>query len=91
MEAFFVLAVSAGLRRGELLGLRWSDLDLERAFLVVCRSLQRDGHHVALADTKTARSRRRIALSHGAVMALRAHHQRQEDEKRELGDAWDDT
>lgn len=89
-EALYVLAVSTGLRRGELLGLRWDDVDLDRAFLVVRRSVQREENQFVLADTKTTGSRRRVAISHGAVQTLRAHRQRQFDERR-LDEAWNDT
>jgi integrase len=90
-EALFVLAVSTGMRRGELLGLLWEDINFDRAFLVVRRSVQREGSRVVIADTKTVHSRRRIALSCGAVEALRAHRERQEHEKQRLGEAWNTT
>jgi integrase len=88
-EALFVVALSTGLRRGELLGLKWEDIDLDRAFLVVRRSAQREDSHFLMADTKTTGSRRRMALSRGAVKALRAHHERQLQEQVRLGDAWE--
>jgi integrase len=52
-EALYVLAVTAGLRRGELLALRWDDLDLDRATLRVARSLTRERGRYLLGDTKT--------------------------------------
>jgi integrase len=57
-EALYMLAVSTGLRRGELLGLRWDDVDLERGTLRVGRALVREGGGHALGETKTKRSRR---------------------------------
>jgi integrase len=62
LEALYVLAVTTGMRRGELLGLKWSDLDLENATVSVWRTLTRadNGKGVALGEPKT---RRAVALS----------------------------
>jgi integrase len=73
-EAFYVLAITTGLRRGELLGLRWADIDLERAEIRIRKQLQA-GQHVEL---KTGRKGwRTIAISPRALQALREHRARQ--------------
>lgn len=55
-EALYVLAITTGLRRGELLGLRWDDADLERGTLLrVGRALVREGGRHTLGETKTRR------------------------------------
>jgi integrase len=90
-EALYTLALTTGMREGELLALRWPDVDLEQASLVVRMGLQRDGTHYSLAETKTAHSRRRIGLSKTAVAALRAHWLRQQEERLALGPAWNAT
>jgi len=76
-EALYVLAVTTGLRRGELLGLRWDDLDLERGTIRVGRSLVREGGRHKVGETKTRRGRRQVNLTPRTVNALEAHRKRQ--------------
>src|SRR5215216_6980415 len=75
LEALYVLAVTTGMRRGELLGLTWSDVDLENGSLSIRRALTRidDGRRLALGDTKNKKSRRTVRLTQRAVEALRSH------------------
>ena len=74
LEAFFTLAITSGLRLGELQALRWADLDLDGARLRVQRTLAGmvDGHPV-FAEPKTPKSRREVHLSALAVASLRRH------------------
>lgn len=74
---------------GELLALRWADVDLDTASLQVRATLQRaqDGRFV-LAEPKTTQSRRRVALPSTAVAALQRHHTRQLEQQLCLGQAW---
>jgi integrase len=90
-EALYVLALTTGMRLGELLGLRWRDVDINRAKLQVRMSVQEDGYKFVLAEPKTAHSRRTIGLSRTAVHALRWHRARQDQEKAKLGQGWDDS
>lgn len=69
----FVLSLMLGLRRGELLGLQWQDIDLKAGTLTVRRQLQRVGGDLVITDTKTAGSVRRLYLPPDAVTALKAH------------------
>ncbi len=72
------LTLLTGLRRGELLGLKWGDVDFERRSLIVRRSLEQIGAGVsAFNDTKTLRSRRPVPLSAQAVDLLTGHRARQ--------------
>jgi integrase len=80
-EALYVVAITTGLRRGELLGLRWKDVDLERGTLRVGRALVREGGRHVLGETKTKRGRRQINLTHRTVNALKAHRKKQREEK----------
>ena len=80
-EALYVLAISTGLRRGELLGLRWEDADLENAVLRVGRALVREGGRHRPGETKTKQGRRSIKLTPQAVSALKAHRKRQLEER----------
>ena len=75
-EALYVLAVTAGMRLGELFGLQWSDLDLTAGAVMVQHSLQELNGKLALAEPKTARGRRRIELPQMAVDALNRHRKR---------------
>ena len=61
------------MRRGEILGLRWKDVDLEKATLQVAQVLELVGRSVSLKEPKTERSRRTITLPAGVVDALRAY------------------
>lgn len=76
LEALFVTAVGTGLRQGELLGLAWEDLDLEKGQLRVRRELvRRDGRYLR-DELKTPRSRRTVPLAPPVVAALQAHRDR---------------
>ena len=71
LEALFTVAVTTGLRQGELLGLRWSDVDLTAGTLTVRHALQRVDGRLQLVETKTPRSRRTVPLPDLALRALR--------------------
>ncbi|TMD04188.1 MAG: site-specific integrase [Chloroflexi bacterium] len=90
LEALWVLAATVGMRQGELLGLRWRDVDLDRGVLGVCGSLTRGPQGLMITDPKTARSRRRVALPAIAVEALRRHRATQAGERLRAGAAWTD-
>ncbi len=80
-EALYVLAITTGLRRGELLGLRWDDADLNRGTLRVGRALVREGGRYVVGETKTKRGRRQINLTPRTVSALKGHRKKQLEEK----------
>jgi integrase len=89
--ALYVLALTTGMRQGELLALKWRDVDLEGAKLNVRATLQPvKGQGFVLSAPKTKRSRRTIALTSAAVDALRDHQREQEIEREKLGAAWAD-
>jgi len=69
------LAVQTGMRRGELLGLRWADVDLEHARVAVRQQLIHSGPEPAFGPPKTRAGRRSIALDQRTVAILEAHHQ----------------
>ena len=58
---------------GELLGLKWDDVDLERGVLRLRHGLVREGGKTALGDLKTPKSRRSVELTRAATEALRSH------------------
>jgi integrase len=80
-----LVAVTTGLRRGELLGFRWSDLDLKAGTLTVNQSLERLKGKVAFKAPKTKTSRRSITLPEAAVQALQEHRVAQAEERLMLG------
>ncbi len=87
LEALWIAALGTGLRQGELLGLRWEDVDLEAATLTVTYSLVRTDGAYGLDEPKTARSRRFIALPAFVVAALREHRRRQLEERLAAGES----
>jgi integrase len=90
LEALYVLAVHTGMRQGELLALRWQDVDMESAVVSVRRTLTRSGGRVAFGEPKTKKSRRSIRLTPQAVEALRSHLERQLRDMEILGDRYQD-
>jgi integrase len=75
-EAVYVLAVTAGMRLGEIFGLQWSDVDLPGKAIMVRHSLQELKGKLTLSEPKTSRGRRRIELPTMAVDALIRHKAR---------------
>jgi integrase len=88
---FFTLALSTGLRSGELRGLAWADVDGER--LTVRHSLRRGYERgtLELGEPKTSRSRRTIYLPRQAVEALDRRRVAQDADRAALGPDWQDT
>jgi len=80
-----------GMRRGEAIGLRWSDVDLEGGRLAVRRALIPNGRDVVVSEPKTVKGRRVIAIDPGTVEVLKAQAARQLDEQKEWEDAWVDS
>lgn len=90
------LAFTTGLRRGELLGLRWRDIDLDAGVLHVRQTLSRVKNHetgktyLTFQEPKTPQSRRSVPLTEASVVALKRHRGRQAQEKLLLGPAYED-
>jgi integrase len=89
-EPLYVLAITTGLRRGELLGIRWDDADLDRGTLRVGRALVREGGRHVVGETKTRRGRRRVNLTPRTVAALKAHRKRQLEQRVRLAGLYQD-
>lgn len=73
LEALYILALSTGLRRGELLALQWADVDLEAGHVSVRRAMTKIAGGWAVAEPKSASSRRVVKLTQGAIDALQEH------------------
>ena len=99
-QAIYTIALTLGLRRGEVLGLRWADVDLDGRALRVNQSMQRiaTGSHekgkrseLRTTETKTDGSRRTIALPDSLVRALKLHRARQAELRLAAGTEWLDN
>jgi integrase len=88
LEALYVLAIHAGLRQGELLGLKWDDVDLEDGSLQVRRTLAITKNGPVFTFPKTAGSRRSVKLTSKAIDALKHHLERQLGEIDRVGSLW---
>jgi len=87
--AFYVLALSTGLRKGELCGLIWSAVDLKAGTMSIVRQLVKTGTRPTFGPTKTGRSRT-IALDGETVELLRRHRMNQAAGRLELGTTYVD-
>jgi integrase len=88
LAAMWTLYATTGLRRGEVLGLRWSDVDLESGQLTVRHVLTVVEGRAVVTEPKTAKGRRTIALDPATVAGLRRHRVRQLQERVAADVAW---
>ena len=84
--ARYVVALTLGLRQGEILGLQWADVDLVSRRLQVRHALQRFEREYHLVEPKSARSRRTLALPVAAKVALERHRRQQQEERARAGE-----
>ena len=91
LQALITVAITTGMRRGELLGLHWQDIDLEKGSLQIRRSVNRIGKHgIVVSEPKTKGSRRKIMLPAFVVEVLKEHRVKQQEMKANALDAWRD-
>ncbi|MDB4306268.1 tyrosine-type recombinase/integrase [bacterium] len=103
LEAVYIIAATTGMREGEILGLRWSDVDLHAGILRITGNLQRISgdaiplpHTIMLTDRfiiqkpKTKQSCRQVRIFPKALEALQVHKDRQQKERERAGDLWHD-
>lgn len=94
IECFVIFALATALRRGELLGLRWADIDLDEKTVKVQRTLSylpdpQTGKYRFIETTpKSKSSRRIIPLTDFALVALKAHRTRQLEQRLQAGAKW---
>jgi integrase len=89
LEALLTLAITTGMRRGELLALRWQDIDFKGGSLQVKRALSYTKEYGYMeTEPKTARSRRTIQLPAFVIDILTQHRDRQAMQQSEAGDVW---
>jgi integrase len=87
----YLVLATTGMRRGEAVGLPWSNVDLDRGILAVTQSMLSLSYRVLVDEPKTRSSERTIALDAGTVEALRIVQELQAKNAALLGDAWTDT
>jgi integrase len=89
--ALVATALFTGLRQGEILGLRWVDIDLDRGRLRVAGALQRFGGRFRLVEPKSASSRRTIPVPPPLLPILRSHRAAQAKAQLVAGSAWEES
>ena len=89
LEGLLIVALATGMRRGELLALRWHDISFEDPSLHVRRTMNRIvGHGYVESETKTSKGRRKIMLPLFVVEALKQHRTRQLEARLRAGTGW---
>ena len=91
LYAAYVLIATTGMRRGEAMGLRWQDVDLDAGFVRIRQTLTTVNDQLVFDTTKTAKSQRRISLDPDTIAALRRHRARQAEDRLLVGEDWDDS
>jgi integrase len=86
----FLLLATTGMRRGEALGLRWSDVDLDAGRAAIRQTVGVIAHRVVFGEPKTGKARRVISLDTRTAAALRAQRQRQLEQRLLVGAGWQD-
>jgi integrase len=90
-NALYHMAIKTGMRKGELLGLKWTDLDWNRGTIRVQRQVQRvTGQGMVFMSPKTKAGRRSIALGDETLRVLREHLITQKVEREIAGNHWQD-
>lgn len=90
LYAAYLLLATSGMRRGEALGLRWADLDLDVGRAAIRQTVIVVGHVVRMGTPKTAKGRRTVTLDGTTVSLLREHRARQNAERLLVGAGWSD-
>ena len=90
LHAMFYLALTTGMRRGELLGLHWASVNLETGRLRVRSSLVELNHKLVFSEPKTQASKRTITLAKDTIKILEAHRKHQRLEADQQGSRWQD-
>jgi len=91
LEALYIAALLLGLRRGEVLGLKWSDIDAKKHTVTIRQALKREDGHLVLGEVKTPKSRRSLHMPEELEAAFKAHRSRQAAERLKAGEHWKDS
>jgi integrase len=90
LEVFVVTALSTGMRIGELLALRWSDIDMEQGMVNVHRTVTYLRGHFIEGEPKTKSGKRKILIPAEACAILQKHRQQQQARREQTGVKWQD-
>ncbi len=90
IHAAYVLSATTGMRRGEVLGLRWRDIDFAGRRLSIQQTLMSVNYELHFGRPKTERSRRSIALDGFTIAVLHAHRHKQADDRLSVSDGFVD-
>jgi integrase len=88
LYALYIIAATLGLRRGELLGLRWEDLDLDKGTLTVAQTVQRVSGRLLVDQAKSEASEATVPLPRITRRVLLEHRDRLEKERIDAGELW---
>jgi integrase len=88
LATLYRVALSVGLRKGEVIGLRWADVNWEAKTLRISGQIQRVGGKLERGVPKTERSLRTIPIPEALLAALRCHQRAQEEERAVMGEKW---
>lgn len=88
LSAMYLLTVTTGMRRGEVIGLRWPDVDMDAGVAHIRHTVLQLGGTVVDGTPKTKKSRRIVPIDQATVAALRTHRRRQSEERLAAGEAW---
>jgi integrase len=91
LYAAWLLLATTGMRRGEVAGLRWVDVDLDAGRVSPRRPRVVVNFEVVVSEPKTAKGRRSLALDPATVASLREHRRRQLEERLAVGPRWEDS
>jgi integrase len=86
--AMYQVVITCGLRRGEVIGVRWEDIDLDAGLMLIHRSIVQIGGQIHEGAPKTKRSKRVVPLDTDTIAALRIHRRRQAEEQLAAGSGW---
>lgn len=90
LAAAYILAATTGMRRGEVLGVRWRDIDFKARRLHVQQTVLTVEYQIIIGRPKTLRGERKIALDDQTIQVLQSHRAAQRREKQLLGDGYQD-
>ena len=90
-EVLFTLALATGMRPGEYLALKWSDIDLDRGMVTVQRTLVRTKGGWHFGEPKTSRARRTLPIPSTVTAMFRQHRVSQLEQRMKVADAWEDN
>lgn len=89
MRHAFTILVTTGMRRGEILGLRWEDVDFDSSQLAIVQTMTQVDNELVIGEPKTTRSRRTVYVHDGTIKALREQRKLQAEERLAAGPAWE--